>query len=109
MLDFTAEGAGVDAVGVDRHRSSFGAKRRGVEEDGAHPEGVESLNNGVEHGAGLHVLHREPVGALAGVSEKPGVGISEFILSGWPHLEEAYWFGEGVLPELRRRGRIAPA
>jgi hypothetical protein len=22
----------------------------------------------------------------------------------YPHLEEAYWFGEGVLPELRRRG-----
>jgi hypothetical protein len=34
--------------------------------------------------------------------------ISEFILSGYPHLEEAYWFGEGVLPELRRRGRWAP-
>jgi alkanesulfonate monooxygenase len=25
-------------------------------------------------------------------------------MSGYPHLEEAYWFGEGVLPELRRRG-----
>jgi alkanesulfonate monooxygenase len=32
------------------------------------------------------------------------VGIEEFILSGQPHLEEAYWFGEGVLPILRRRG-----
>lgn len=32
------------------------------------------------------------------------VGISEFVLSGYPHLEEAYWFGEGVLPELERRG-----
>ena len=28
----------------------------------------------------------------------------EFILSGYPHLEEAYWFGEGVLPILRARG-----
>jgi alkanesulfonate monooxygenase len=35
-------------------------------------------------------------------------GISEFILSGYPHLEEAYWFGEGVLPELRRRGAWVP-
>ncbi|MBO0804624.1 MAG: LLM class flavin-dependent oxidoreductase [Nocardiopsaceae bacterium] len=34
-------------------------------------------------------------------------GVREFILSGYPHLEEAYWFGEGVLPELRRRGRVA--
>ncbi|WP_186290567.1 LLM class flavin-dependent oxidoreductase [Gordonia zhaorongruii] len=31
------------------------------------------------------------------------IGISEFVLSGYPHLEEAYWFGEGVLPELQRR------
>jgi alkanesulfonate monooxygenase len=31
------------------------------------------------------------------------LGIEEFILSGFPHLEEAYWVGEGVLPEVRRR------
>jgi alkanesulfonate monooxygenase len=41
------------------------------------------------------------------------VGIDEFILSGQPHLEEAYWFGEGVLPILARRGLwrhpVAPA
>ena len=34
-------------------------------------------------------------------------GVEEFIMSGYPHLEEAYWFGEGVLPELRRRGLLA--
>lgn len=39
------------------------------------------------------------------VEEYAAVGISEFVLSGYPHLEEAYWFGEGVLPELERRGR----
>ena len=32
------------------------------------------------------------------------VGFEEFILSGYPHLEEAYWFGENVMPILRRRG-----
>jgi alkanesulfonate monooxygenase len=32
------------------------------------------------------------------------LGLGEFILSGYPHLEEAYWFGEGVLPILERRG-----
>ncbi|WP_042280874.1 LLM class flavin-dependent oxidoreductase [Nocardiopsis alba] len=32
------------------------------------------------------------------------VGIDEFVLSGYPHLEEAYWFGEGVLPILAERG-----
>ena len=31
------------------------------------------------------------------------IGVEEFILSGYPHLEEAYWFGEGVLPLVRRR------
>jgi alkanesulfonate monooxygenase len=41
------------------------------------------------------------------IEEFASLGISEFILSGYPHLEEAYWFGEGVLPELRRRGAAA--
>ncbi|MBU3749914.1 MAG: LLM class flavin-dependent oxidoreductase [Mycobacterium sp.] len=31
-------------------------------------------------------------------------GFDEFILSGYPHLEEAYWFAEGVLPILRAKG-----
>jgi len=34
------------------------------------------------------------------------VGFDAFVLSGYPHLEEAYWFGEGVMPLLRRRGLI---
>ncbi len=38
------------------------------------------------------------------IAEYAALGISEFILSGHPHVEEAYWFGEGVLPILRRRG-----
>ncbi len=38
------------------------------------------------------------------IEEYSSLGIEEFILSGYPHLEEAYWFGEGVLPLLRARG-----
>jgi alkanesulfonate monooxygenase len=38
------------------------------------------------------------------IEEYVAAGISEFVLSGYPHLEEAYHFGEGVLPELTRRG-----
>jgi alkanesulfonate monooxygenase len=38
------------------------------------------------------------------IEEYGKLGISEFVLSGYPHLEEAYWFGEGVLPVLRERG-----
>jgi alkanesulfonate monooxygenase len=37
------------------------------------------------------------------IEEYAALGIEEFILSGYPHLEEAYWFGENVLPELRTR------
>ena len=43
------------------------------------------------------------------IEEYAALGIDEFILSGYPHLEEAYWFGEGVMPELRRCGASAPA
>jgi len=38
------------------------------------------------------------------IEEYARLGISEFILSGYPHLEEAYWFGEGVLPIPAARG-----
>ncbi|QBS39647.1 LLM class flavin-dependent oxidoreductase [Nocardia sp. CS682] len=48
------------------------------------------------------------VGSHAEVAERlieySKLGISHFILSGYPHLEEAYWFGEGVLPILERKG-----
>ncbi|GGV78902.1 LLM class flavin-dependent oxidoreductase [Streptomyces massasporeus] len=38
------------------------------------------------------------------IREYHALGIDEFVLSGYPHLEEAYWFGEGVLPRLAARG-----
>jgi alkanesulfonate monooxygenase len=38
------------------------------------------------------------------IEEYAAAGIEEFVLSGYPHLEESYRFGEGVLPELARRG-----
>ncbi|AYF77424.1 LLM class flavin-dependent oxidoreductase [Nocardia yunnanensis] len=48
------------------------------------------------------------VGSHAEVAERlveySKAGISHFVLSGYPHLEEAYWFGEGVLPILERKG-----
>jgi alkanesulfonate monooxygenase len=34
------------------------------------------------------------------ITEYADLGIEEFILSGYPHLEEAYWVGEGLLPRL---------
>ena len=38
------------------------------------------------------------------IVEYHALGIDEFIMSGYPNLEEAYWFGEGVLPLLAERG-----
>ena len=42
------------------------------------------------------------------IAEYHALGFDEFILSGYPHLEEAFWFGEGVMPVLRERGLLAP-
>jgi alkanesulfonate monooxygenase len=57
----------------------------------------------VRSGAGTALVgsHEEIADRLA---EYAQLGVSEFILSGHPHLEEAYWFAEGVLPILERRG-----
>ncbi|GHJ47620.1 alkanesulfonate monooxygenase [Catellatospora sp. TT07R-123] len=57
----------------------------------------------VRGGAGTALVgsHTEVADRIAEYAE---LGISEFILSGHPHVEEAYWFGEGVLPLLRARG-----
>ncbi|WP_433833197.1 LLM class flavin-dependent oxidoreductase [Actinoplanes sp. CA-015351] len=38
------------------------------------------------------------------IAEYAALGIEEFVLSAYPHLEGAYWFGEGVLPILASRG-----
>jgi alkanesulfonate monooxygenase len=43
------------------------------------------------------------------IAEYHALGITEFVLSGHPHLEEAYWVGEGPLAELGRRGLWTPA
>lgn len=54
-------------------------------------------------GAGTALVgsHREVADRIAEYAE---LGIEEFILSGYPHLEELYWFGEGVVPLLEASG-----
>ena len=47
-----------------------------------------------------HRAGRQPQQVADRIEEYAALGIEEFVLSGYPHLEEAYWFGEGVLPEL---------
>jgi alkanesulfonate monooxygenase len=57
----------------------------------------------VRGGAGTALVgSHEEVASL--IDEYHSVGFDEFILSGYPHLEEAYWFAEGVLPLLKRKG-----
>ena len=38
------------------------------------------------------------------IEEYAALGLDNFVLSGYPNLEEAFHFGEGVIPELLRRG-----
>jgi alkanesulfonate monooxygenase len=61
----------------------------------------------VRGGAGTALVgsHEEVADRIAEYHE---LGIDEFVLSGYPHLEEAWWMGEGVMPILRRRGLWEP-
>ncbi len=62
--------------------------------------------------AGFGLVRRHAGTALVGsheqvadrIEEYHSLGIDHIILSGQPHLEEAHWFAEGVIPVLRRRG-----
>ncbi|MGH3755760.1 MAG: LLM class flavin-dependent oxidoreductase, partial [Pseudonocardiaceae bacterium] len=62
--------------------------------------GVGLLRGGA--GTALVGSHQEVADRIA---EYAALGIEEFILSGFPHLEETYWVGEGVLPRLAHLGQ----
>ncbi|GAB3953538.1 LLM class flavin-dependent oxidoreductase [Kribbella albertanoniae] len=89
-----------------RRSESEGQKRMLALHEGR-PEDLEIYPNlwaGVglaRGGAGTALVgsHREVADRI---KEYADLGIDEFILSGYPHLEEAYWFGESVLPLLAR-------
>ncbi|MEV7802532.1 LLM class flavin-dependent oxidoreductase [Microbispora sp. NPDC088329] len=93
--------------GSSRGRSGKGSRGGGVRDLEIHPglwAGVGLVRGGA--GTALVGSHTE-VADL--VEEYASLGVEEFVLSGYPHLEEAFWFGEGVLPELRRRGVLGAA
>jgi alkanesulfonate monooxygenase len=106
--------AGLSAEQIERsqavQRSSQSEGQRRMTE--LHNGRTESLEIYPNLWAGVGLVRGGAGTALVGshdevcdrIAEYHELGIDEFIFSGYPHLEEAYRVGEGVIPELRRRG-----
>ncbi|MFF8963341.1 LLM class flavin-dependent oxidoreductase [Streptomyces globisporus] len=101
--------ATVRAVQEGLRRSESEGQRRMLELHGGGRDGLEIHPN---LWAGIGLVRGGAGTALVGshtevadrIREYHALGIDEFVLSGYPHLEEAYWFGEGVLPRLAEAG-----
>ncbi|MCU1686512.1 MAG: alkanesulfonate monooxygenase [Amycolatopsis sp.] len=98
--------AASESIGQQRmvalHRGGLDKGVRGLE---IHPNlwsGIGLVRGGA--GTALVGSHSEVADLI---EEYHSHGVDEFVLSGYPHLEEAYWFGEGVRPELARRGLLS--
>ena len=102
-------------AGLARSESTGQAKMRELHEanrEGGSWRDVRSLEVAPNLWAGVGLVRGGAGTALVGshlevadrIAEYAALGIDEFVLSGYPHLEELYWFGEGVVPELTRRG-----
>ncbi|MFJ6705254.1 MULTISPECIES: LLM class flavin-dependent oxidoreductase [unclassified Streptomyces] len=88
-----------ESAGQQRMLALHGGRRDALE---IHPNlwaGIGLVRGGA--GTALVGSHEE---VAARIKEYAALGIDEFVLSGYPHLEEAYWFGEGVLPRLAAEG-----
>jgi alkanesulfonate monooxygenase len=113
LLDRIDAGA-IEAAQRQFARSESEGQRRMAALHGGRTAGLEIYPNLwagyglVRGGAGTALVgsHAEVADRIA---EYHALGVDHFILSGHPHLEEAYWFGEGVTPILRERGLLADA
>lgn len=109
---------GIDPADVERVQASLAAsesegQRRMLALHGGRADSLEISPNLwagvglVRGGAGTALVgsHEEVADRIAEYAE---LGLSHYVLSGYPHLEETFNFGEGVLPELARRGLWTP-
>jgi alkanesulfonate monooxygenase len=110
----------LDPAQVERAQSQLGAsqsvgqQRMVALHGGDLSRGVRGLEIHPGLWAGIGLVRGGAGTALVGshsevadlIEEYHALGVEEFVLSGYPHLEEAYWFGEGVRPELARRGLL---
>src|SRR5262249_48029110 len=88
-----------ESEGQQRMLALHGGGRNGLE---IHPNlwaGIGLVRGGAGTAPG-----GSPEEVATRIKEYAALGIQEFVLSGYPHLEEAYWFGEGVLPLLAAQG-----
>ncbi|WP_331766512.1 LLM class flavin-dependent oxidoreductase [Embleya sp. NBC_00896] len=94
--------AAMESVGQARMAALHGGDARDLEVAPNLWAGIGLVREGA--GTALVGSHEQVAERLA---EYAALGIDEFILSGWPHLEEAYRVGERVVP-LVRAATFAP-
>ncbi|MCG5214791.1 LLM class flavin-dependent oxidoreductase [Streptosporangium soli] len=101
--------ATVEKVQAGLRRSESEGQRRMLDLHGGSRDDLEISPNlwagvGLVRGGAGTALVGSHTEVADRIEEYARLGITEFIMSGHPHVEEAYWFGEGVLPILRERG-----
>ncbi len=106
-----ADPAAIRAVQDSLQNSGATGQRRMAQLHGGSSDDLEIYPN---VWAGVGLLRGGAGTALVGsyeevadrMAEYVDTGVDEFILSGYPHVEEAYWFADGVTPLLRERGLL---
>jgi alkanesulfonate monooxygenase len=94
--------AAMDSVGQRRMAELHGGRRERLEVSPNLWAGV-----GLVRGGAGTALVGDPETVAARIEEYMALGIDTFILSGYPHLEEAYRFADLVFPLLPRGARQA--
>jgi alkanesulfonate monooxygenase len=114
LLDALSPDQVAHAQGVLASSESTGQRRMVELHRGGLDKGVRGLEISPGLWAGVGLVRGGAGTALVGshsevadlIEEYHSLGIEEFVLSGYPCLEEAYWVGEGVRPVLAQRGLL---